>query len=152
MVRHNSNFSAEHLCLACFDVYRCMHPSPHSRGGRQMLIDPHFECVQLGTTPIKDNFCGLERHSSFRYFCRRSPTPNGRFITDAPNLLSTLETSLALMDFTAAHYLAKDLCAHCRNSDTTSVSEPLYRSQCTLQATASRTPCMVVLSLSARGV
>ena len=28
VVRHNSDFSAEHLCLACTDVYSCMHPMP----------------------------------------------------------------------------------------------------------------------------
>ena len=74
----------------------CVH-----RGARQqMLTDPRFERVQLGATPIKGTFLR-------RYFCRRSLTPNGRLITDAPNLLSTLETSLALIDFTAARYLIK---------------------------------------------
>ena len=42
---------AEHLCLAIIVMYSCMHPTPHSRGGRQLLNSPHFKCVQLGTTP-----------------------------------------------------------------------------------------------------
>ena len=72
VVRHNADFSAEHLCLAFIDVYSRMHPTPHSRGGRQLLNDPHFKCVQLGTTPNpRATFAAQSVTRLSPYFCRR---------------------------------------------------------------------------------
>ena len=80
VVRHNSDFSAEHLCVAIIDVYSCLHPTPHSRGGHQLLNNPRFKCVQLGTTPNSRATFAAESVTLLFVPLQTIADLNGRFI------------------------------------------------------------------------